>query len=96
LRNIAGATGGSYFRARSTEELEAIYRELDRLEPIEQEAQVFRPRHSLMHWPLLLLFASLITAFAGRWFLIYWRNQASHHEDATAPEFNSAKGKESP
>ncbi len=80
LRNIARATDGTYFRARSTEELDAIYKELDRLEPIEQQAQVFRPRHSLMHWPLLLIFASLISAFAGRWFLIYWRQQVSESE----------------
>ncbi|SEG26930.1 Ca-activated chloride channel family protein [Oceanospirillum linum] len=96
LRNIASATGGNYFRARSTEELDAIYRELDRLEPVEQQSQVFRPRHSLIYWPLLLIFASLIIAFAGRWFLVYWREQASTPEGDTVPELNSAKGKESP
>ncbi|WP_211224299.1 vWA domain-containing protein [Oceanospirillum maris] len=78
LRSIARNTGGSYFRARSTEELDAIYRELDRLEPIEQQAQVFRPQHSLMHWPLLLIFASLIVAFTIRWLIVYWREQVSN------------------
>lgn len=64
LRTIASNTGGTYFRARSTEELSAIYQELDRLEPIEQQSQVFRPKHSLIHWPLsgalFLVMAGLI------------------------------------
>lgn len=75
LRQIAQETGGSYFRARSSEELDAIYRELDRLEPIEQEAQIFRPRHSFIQWPLLLLFLTLTVTFALRWLLLYWRNR---------------------
>lgn len=69
LLNIARATGGNYFRARSTDELDEIYKELDRLEPIEQEAQVFRPRHSLMHWPLLIIFITLIAVLSVRWLL---------------------------
>lgn len=79
LRILARNTGGSYFRARSTEELAAIYKELDRLEPIEQQAQVFRPRHSLIHWPLMLIFASLLAAFAGRWLLTYPQLRQRRH-----------------
>lgn len=52
LKAIADKTGGEYFRARNPEELNAIYSELDRLEPIPEE-QTFRPTRSLLHWPLL-------------------------------------------
>lgn len=52
MRYIAEQTGGQYFRARSPEELVRIYAELDRLEPIEQDEQVFRPIDALFHWPL--------------------------------------------
>ena len=52
LTDIANATGGRYFRARDTEELEKIYHLLDELEPIARETQSFRPRTSLYLWPL--------------------------------------------
>jgi Ca-activated chloride channel family protein len=52
LKAIADRTGGRYFRARSTLELEKIYSLLDTLEPTEHEAQMFRPRSALFYWPL--------------------------------------------
>jgi Ca-activated chloride channel family protein len=52
LKAIAEQTGGQYFRARSPEDLQVIYQELDKLEPIEQEAETFRPTQSLFYWPL--------------------------------------------
>jgi Ca-activated chloride channel family protein len=52
LKAIASGTGGRYFRARDTQELEEIYRLLDELEPVEGEARRFRPRRALFHWPL--------------------------------------------
>lgn len=52
LTAIAEKTGGRYFRARNTEELQQIYELLDQLEPVEQETQSFRPTRSLFHWPL--------------------------------------------
>ncbi len=51
LKAIADKTGGQYFRARDPQELNEIYNELDRLEPIPEE-QTFRPTRSLLHWPL--------------------------------------------
>lgn len=66
LRYIANRGGGRYFRARDRQELEAIYAELDRLEPVAQEAEARRPMHSLAHWPLGLGFlASVGMALAG-------------------------------
>lgn len=61
LKAIADKTGGQYFRARTPQELNAIYNELDRLEPIPEE-QTFRPTRSLLHWPLsaALLFNLLL------------------------------------
>lgn len=56
LREMARRTGGQYFRARDTKELEQIYQELDELEPAEQDPQIFRPQQNLYHWPLLAAF----------------------------------------
>ena len=52
LRAIAEKTGGRYFRARDTRELEKIYHLLDELEPIARETKSFRPRTALFAWPL--------------------------------------------
>lgn len=67
LRRIADRTGGRYFRARDTRELAGIYAELDRLEPVEQEAEPLRPRHEVFHWPLglALLLGLLVLAMDG-------------------------------
>lgn len=54
LKAIADKTGGRYFRARDTEQLEQIYQILDELEPIEKDVQRFRPQTTLFHWPLAL------------------------------------------
>jgi Ca-activated chloride channel family protein len=52
LTAIAEKTGGKYFRARDTKELEKIYQMLDELEPIARESKSFRPKTSLYTWPL--------------------------------------------
>ncbi len=57
---IAETTGGRYFRARNTDELNNIYMLLDQLEPVEKDKQFFRPRSELFYWPLAL--ALLLTA----------------------------------
>ena len=57
LKKIAQVTGGKYFRARDTQELEKIYELLDELEPITKETQHFRPTSSLYMWPLGLAMA---------------------------------------
>ncbi|HBA64828.1 MAG TPA: BatB protein [Methylococcaceae bacterium] len=54
LTAIAEQTGGRYFRARNTEDLEQIYDILDQLEPVEKDKQYFRPRSELFHWPLAI------------------------------------------
>jgi Ca-activated chloride channel family protein len=57
LTSIASQTGGRYFRARNEKELISIYQELDALEPVDQEAESFRPTRSLFHWPMGFAFA---------------------------------------
>jgi Ca-activated chloride channel family protein len=52
LTKIAEDTGGKYFRARDRTELESIYSILDELEPVDQEAETFRPTLTLFYWPL--------------------------------------------
>ncbi len=63
LKEIASKTGGRYFRADSTETLQTIYGEIDRLEKTEFESNALILKEELFHWfvipgaALLLLFA---------------------------------------
>lgn len=70
LRRIAEQTGGQFFRARDSKELEQIYNLLDRLEPQIKDNVRFRPVSALYFWPLglALLFGGvlLIQAIRGR------------------------------
>lgn len=59
MNSIAEKTGGRYFRARDTNELEQIYALLDELEPVERAKRFYRPRTELYPWPLA---ASLLLA----------------------------------
>lgn len=61
LRAIAEQTGGRYFRARDTNELQQIYQLLDQLEPVEKDKQFFRPKSELFYWPLAM--ALLLSSF---------------------------------
>ncbi len=61
LRQVAKTTGGRAFRARDTRELAGIYREIERMEPVQREGEAVRPRVERYAWPLggSLLFALL-------------------------------------
>ncbi|NOR70265.1 MAG: VWA domain-containing protein [Methylomarinum sp.] len=69
LKSIAEKTGGRYFRARNTQELDKIYQLLDELEPVEKDKQYFRPKTELYYWPLAfsLLLAGLISISRMNW-----------------------------
>jgi len=54
LKQIAESTGGLYFRARDTEEFQAIYTLIDELEPVARESIQYRPVAELYQWPLAL------------------------------------------
>jgi len=66
LKKIAEATGGQYFRARNTKELDDIYAMLDELEPLAKEDQFYRPTDVLFFWPLTLSMLLLLTVFRLR------------------------------
>jgi Ca-activated chloride channel family protein len=69
LVKIAESTGGRYFRARNTDDLNNIYMLLDKLEPIEKDKQFFRPRTDLFYWPLALalIIAGMIGMYKAKW-----------------------------
>jgi Ca-activated chloride channel family protein len=69
LIKIAESTGGYYYRAKNTEELNNIYLRLDELEPIEKDKQYFRPRTELFMYPLALALGlvALLCALKLRW-----------------------------
>jgi len=81
LREIARLTGGEYFRARNPQELANIYKMLDRLEPVEQESSVYRPRQALSYVPLL---GALLVSFllALRRCSLSWRIAAARQREA--------------
>ena len=68
LRAVADSTGGRYFRARDVDELETIYAEIDKLEPVERGGEHFRPTTPLYPWPLALalLLSGLVVAIVSR------------------------------
>ncbi|PWW16080.1 MULTISPECIES: VWA domain-containing protein [Pseudidiomarina] len=76
LRNLANSTGGEYFRARSTSELEQIYQRLDEFEPIQAESQQRRPQTALFFWPLGLAWAMMLLAGLLPWLLRRFRPAA--------------------
>lgn len=58
LIEIATMTGGRYFRARNPDELAQVYDVIDRLEPVEQDAETLRPTKALFYWPLAVALAA--------------------------------------
>ncbi len=68
LKKIAQITGGRYFRARESADLENIYALIDKLEPVKSENDSLRPVHELFSWPLgcALLLAFLLIGIKSR------------------------------
>ena len=62
LRKIAKITGGQYFRAYNTADLQKIYQLLDKLEPVEKDVKSYLPIKALFYIPLTasLLLAGLL------------------------------------
>ncbi len=54
LQAIAETTGGRFFQATDSDELQRIYQELDRLEPSIRDQRSFRPMTPLFFWPASL------------------------------------------
>lgn len=66
LKKIANMTGGRYFRARNSKDLDNIYKMLDKLEPLAKEDEFYRPTDSLFFWPLTLSLLLLLTTLRLR------------------------------
>jgi len=66
LKRISDLTGGRAFSAAGREELEAVYAELDRLEPSERDERTYRPRETLFVWPAgAVLVLTVLIALGG-------------------------------
>lgn len=61
LKRIAATSGGKFFRARTTEELRAVYAEIDTIERSAADAPPVVPRLDIRNW-LLLALAGLLVA----------------------------------
>ncbi len=63
LTEIAKMTGGEYFRARNPQQLEKIYDIINKLQPINNAQQTWRPRDELFRYPLAIaLLLSVVIA----------------------------------
>ena len=67
LKAIAQKTGGRYFRAQNTEKLVEIYDIIDALEPIEQDAETYRPTAALFHWPMTIAWLAFLWLILCDW-----------------------------
>jgi Ca-activated chloride channel family protein len=66
LKAIAKATGGEYFRATDANALQAVYHQIDRLEPAAGNQQWLRPADEWFTWPLAVaLLLSVPAAWVG-------------------------------
>ncbi len=65
LKIVAKTTGGRYFRAYNTSDLQKIYELLDQLEPVEKDVQSYRPVKTLFYLPLTasFVFATILALF---------------------------------
>jgi Ca-activated chloride channel homolog len=64
LKAIAKATGGEYFRATDANALQAVYSQIDRLEPAAGNQQWLRPAEEWFTWPLA---AALLLSVPAAW-----------------------------
>lgn len=55
LKNISDITGGQFFVALNGDELNAIYDELDRIEPVLLDTVSYRPKVNVFYIPIVLL-----------------------------------------
>ncbi len=86
LMQIAEVTGGIYQRARDTRELEDIYEELDRLEPVEQDLETYRPVKSLFTWPLgFALVASFLITLAHPQVMVWFTSLPTVRDSSLTP-----------
>ncbi|PKI17556.1 VWA domain-containing protein [Colwellia sp. 12G3] len=62
LANMAKVTQGKSFQALNSDELLAVYAEIDQLEPQQFDSLSFRPRVSIHHYPIVLFVSIYLLA----------------------------------
>jgi Ca-activated chloride channel family protein len=85
LKKIAEMTGGRYFRAKSTKDLQKVYALLDSLEPVEDEPEIYRPINDLYYYPALLaLVLVCLSLFIKSSFIARIKNWGARSTDKQA------------
>jgi len=82
LKSIAEQSGGAFFRARTTQELQAVYAAIDNLESAEAKTPDILLRHDLRNAALLVLFVVLLAWEALRWTDRHWVAQPQHRQSS--------------
>ncbi len=65
LAAIAARTGGEFYNAEDEAALDAVYRRIDQTAVADVRTQSWRPRQSLVHWPVGLAVILILLAYAG-------------------------------
>ncbi len=66
LQTVADRTNGQFFTAEDESGLGQVYARIDEIAPGETRTQSWRPRESLVHWPLGLAMGFVLTLFLGQ------------------------------
>ena len=66
LKQIASITGGEYFRATDPQALQAVYRRINKLEPVAGHKQWLRPTAEWFAWPLAI---ALLLSVPAAWLM---------------------------
>lgn len=80
LKDIAQQTGGLFFRAKDSQQLQAVYQKIDKLEPVKLKANPYRPITQYYYWPLLvsLLFYFLLVLKSWKFRPVTRMEQGQH------------------
>jgi Ca-activated chloride channel family protein len=65
LAAIARRTGGEFYNAEDETALDAVYRRIDQTAVADVRTQSWRPRQSLVHWPVGLAVMLVLLTYAG-------------------------------
>jgi Ca-activated chloride channel family protein len=65
LSAIAARTGGEFYNAEDETALDAVYRRIDQTAVSDVRTQSWRPRQSLVHWPVGLAVILVLLTYAG-------------------------------
>ncbi len=73
LRSLADQTGGMYFRAKTIEELDQVYKQIDYLEKSAYEAEITKKYHPMFKFPALVALGCMLFSIGVKyWGLKRW------------------------